>query len=529
MAERHRENQNPYERLDNAQILELLDDSQEKFDEAFERYKGTRSRRDRNRMNVLDRDMRGIEEELEKRGIIPKEKEEDTTDEDDLREYLNENDPETIGKNQLEATNKRLDTYRKVKGPKGIRKNNFTSFDQMWADAQRENQAVDRKREAEAQKAQTEAEVGEEVDKEWEKIELGEKTLEAHKEAAAEGKVEDFDSYDEMYDQAQKDNQDIDKIRDSSDYKAEGALKVTYEIIDREISQREAKAAEFRNRKFLERIRPKNQGDRLRARISERQSRRLQDLRARLGSEVTKYFEEKKGFQSKLDLFSNTGADDFSKMADGSGQQTSQDYKQIMAEMAIMEDNHKRALESIQKQLKWMDVEINYGAGDTSKLDSVDSKTLNTDEQLFMQQETEKMRGDLDFQHSKIDIYAELDKNKKVKMGSELKDILKHTTDTEVAERDKKRQEEAKREIKKVLKEYQQKVLEARLKIERLTKIIESEQKADPAKMNMALVQGAAERIEEESIAIKKYEEQLRRKVKIRAGYKTRFASHARP
>ena len=516
-----------------------------------------------------------LDQELNKRGLLEEEEEpdeEDTTSEDAYRAW----EEKATGMDQVKATNERLETIRKVDGKKGVRENYKdkkidgkikTAFEQLWDEAHDENKAFDRKREANAKKEEArlqkeaEAKAGDErlervraeqdyEKQEWDNVERhgAEKetdVLKAHQEAFKEGREgpdgekiyseKNFKSYGELYDRAQKDNDELINFRKTTEYKVEKSLEPILKGIERAYKDRSEKIKEYEDSSWLSKMRPKN---RMIARKSREDIADLENLKVGLSTEEVRYIEKKTELAKQLDPFPPEDAGKLSKMYEGSATNNKlrAEYKDIMDQMALLEEDHQvtvsemrrelvdlgvveaSQMDSNERGLREMGVVFEEGEGyNESDFGGVYSKELSADEEIFSKEEERKLRQDSQMRAKLNSLEVSLKERGKVGSGVTLFDFFKGTTDLEVSKRDYAENPESVKELDKQvqreIEKYRRKVLETRIRIRRLMKMIESEKSKDPEKMNLALINEAGKRIDSESLGLYNFGEKMKQNV----------------
>ncbi len=532
-----------YEFLDDGKIENLYDAAKKQLESLFS---GTMSIDSVKQINTFSDQLILLDGEMRKRELRGYEQEEpadeeDTTSEDAYRAW----EEKATGVDQVKATNERLETIRKVDGKKGVRENykdkkidgkTKTAFEQLWDEAHDENKAFDRKREANAKKEearlQKEAEAKAEDERlervraeqdyekqEWDNIERhgAEKetdVIKAHQEAFKDGREgpdgekiyseKNFKSYGELYDRAQKDNKELIDFRKTTEYKAEQSLKPIYKEIDTLHKEFSDNIKVFEQRSLSEKL-----SYPVRSLVEQLYSvgknkermKNLENLRYDLTNEESYYMDEKSKIAKEFDSFPPDTAEKMQKMYDGSlaDNKIKSEYERVQREMKILEENHKQEKARIRRELQALGDKI-YQADDPqmqgliemgvvfeesqtvseSDFSGINSRKLSPDEEIYRNEQENELAKDNTFKLRIADRRGYMEKNAQLGESSD------------VAERDK--------QIEREIEKYKQKIIEARIRIRRLAKMIESEKRKSPEKMNMALIKEAGKRIQEESL-----------------------------
>lgn len=486
MAEKGSLNQEAYQHLEDDSILEIEEAMKEEFQEAFDLYR--EGDPDKAKLiNRLSKDLNGINKEKKKRGLLDNDEDELEAEKKEYEEWESHNVPEKIGERQVEATNRRME----VTDPEGkVRKHNFRNFDSLWAEAQRDNERFDREK-------------GRAKEKD---------VLSAHKEAFKEGQVEkNYNSFGEMYEEAHEHNKKIDLVKSSNEYKVQELFKDTYERIDEALKQHLDKVKEYEEGGWLKKINP---NARTNYSINKHWVERVEGLRDSLTTEQTNYFEKKAECKERLGFFDPEKVEEFSKMSERGSEndKTREEYDSIMTEMSIMEEKHKDAIEVIENFLENAGIEFEYPKDDISELSDADKTALSTEEHIFKKDEQAKIEKDPDLLARMDGMEKKLMENVKFKSGLSFRDFFTAKSELKVNERNTKENDELAESVKNEIVRYKERILTTRIKVLRLTEMIQREKKKNPEEMNFALINEASQKIKMESVSLKRYAEELKKK-----------------
>lgn len=507
-------------------------------------FSGTKSTENIKKINSLSAELMNLQSEMRMRGLMEDESEEELSEEDEFFEDMAENQAEGIKekRGQEQLSGNELGEFD-LKAQNALRsklgKRELGSFDEIWKEAQKDNRKFDvekskafNKMWGEAQKDNKifdEEKANKEAERKAEKLAEGDKkldeTLKIHQEGAdAEGRKgqnveKTFDTYEEMLASAQAENKEITKIRSTSEYKVEQSLKPIYKEIDQLTGEYSDRLKTYEKSSWLNKLKPseRHEAAKNRERVAD-----LENLKYDLTTEEVNYTEKRKELTDQMDILSSESAGRLSKMYEG-GQANGRarvEYENILNQIAILEENHQNEKDRILSELQDLGAEL-PAEPEKAEIDfsQVNSDYYSADEELFKKDEEKKMRQDSRLRGKLDDIENQMKKQAEVRKqpGTTLFDFFKGTSDLEASRRDASEHQEnlneRDKQIQREVEKYKKRVLETRLKIRRLTKMIEEEKKKGPEKMNFNLIHEAGSRVQVESLRLTVYGENLREKV----------------
>ncbi|RJO60932.1 hypothetical protein C4544_04145 [candidate division WS5 bacterium] len=521
MTERGRQNSDAYEFLEDDKIQDFYNSGQKELVQAFESYHSGRDRKELAKVNSISSELRALETEMLKRGLLEEEIEEDTTEADEYNTWREENDPDFKAEKQVEATNRRMDMIREENPNATVRRYNFKDFDSMWDEANKENQRFTAKKE----QTKKREEIKEGKEKEA-------SVLREHREAYKRGDVEsEFKDFGELRDQADKDNEAIDELRLSAEYKVEKGLEEVYDKIKKTRLIYSERLISYKRSGFLERLNPRkaHEAGKNRKAIEE-----LDSLKHSLTSQEVSYINQKKKFAEKLEGLPLDSVRDLSNMSEGSNS-VKAEFDRIRGQLSILEENHRNEKSEILWRLndlgvdvldeenidniKLQEIGVVYESRKDTRFQDVRSETLSPDEEIFRRQEEKDLSQDAGLQRKMKSIENKMRKNAKenLKSGVSLFDFFKQTPDLEITKRNKQENKqnmpEIDKQIQREIERYKRKIIESRIRIRRLTKIIEEEKQKGPEEMDLTAIGTAMKRLKGETVYLKRHSEEMRQKV----------------
>ncbi len=548
-----------------AEVYQFIDSDvlkqthEENLDNLETLYKRPRTKDNIKQIHQVTAELINLEKELNKRGLLEDEEEPEVDehaekldqDLEDLRKWKAQ--PKSQEEREMREINDRLEVMRRdaKKGEKSKIRQKYKTVEEYLKDIENDREDYLEKKEEDAERVRKEeraerAQKNQEFEKqEWEEIEketaakLQERT-EIHNRSDQGAVVEGgegmpfekkFKTPEEMEDQAIKDNEALKEYRNSPEYKAEQSLEPILQEINKLLQEYSNQVKEYDDvkesgnnslfRKVALRF-SKGNIERSRRSIND-----LENLKANLLLEEANYIDKKGKLSQQLDFLSQDNVRGLSEMAEGSvtNDRNKAKFERIKKEIAFLEESYRgkkqktlidmenlgvEVLSPENQRLRDMGMDYKYlDAIEELSLKDVYSVSLDADEQIFAKEQEESFLRSPNFQQRIKAIESSLKKN--LKPGeNEVKFIFSNGETQLVYEGKGTTDKSYLDEVKKAVETYKRKVIETRVRIRRLTKMIEDERKKSPEKANFTKINECMKRIEEESNNLQRLGEQMR-------------------
>lgn len=420
-------------------------------------------------------------------------------------------DGDALGEYDLRAQN----ALRRKTG-----KEELGSFDELWDRAHAENNKFDK------EQAKQKKKVGKEKEK---------SVIDAHQEARSKGDLEggqDHITFSGLYDEAHRENEKRDEIKNSTEYQVEQSMMEILSNIDKATENRNKAVETYEKGGIWKKMR--HPDSILDAAKNRKQVRNLTELKSELLAEEVGYADKKQELVDERVVLEKEQID-----GDGFGSSVIEQMGDITMRMKILEKTHQERKERILNRLEKIGINVSSQIIKEVEpnLDSVgtNSNPLTGDEHSWKKDQENSVASDPNIQFRIHSLEQELKKNSLVSGASGfglLKKFIMNKSDAEMGQYNKehqeKGQEQVDNEIKSELDKYMQKIVEARLRRKRMEEMIKAEQKKSPIDINNALIIACSQRIVKETQELESYSESLREKV-IAIGWKSKMRQIARP